>query len=173
MLSDRLEVHVVSQRRGPAEPLTGGVTEKLLCRSGPSPGAAWSPPHTQREEGKVQRRRRGGRRASNSQPGLNAVVHVFVCACALVTLCVCVCAVVLMNLSGLRAGGDVAADSLPAGPLRAPAVRAPPSPPPPNLPPNLPPRLTPPDRPALCSAPHICCVLATDSKLQHPPPRTS
>lgn len=40
--------------------------------------------------------------------------------CALVSVCECV--MVLMNLSGLRAGGDVTADRLPAGMLRAPTV---------------------------------------------------
>lgn len=73
----------------------------------------------------------------------------------------CVCVMVLMNLSGLRTGGDVTADRLPACMLRAPAVFVP--------------SLQPPHQPApllltQSLAPHICCVLATDSKLQHPGP---
>lgn len=73
------------------------------------------------------------------------------------------CAAVLMNLSGLRAGGDVTADRLPAGLLRAPTVCVP------SLqPPYQPSSISP--HPVLSSAPHICCVLATDSKLQHPGP---
>lgn len=66
-----------------------------------------------------------------------------------------------MNLSELRAGGDVTADRLPACMLRTPTVCVP--------------SLQPPHHPAplllsQSSAPHICCVLATDSKLQHPGP---
>ena len=67
-----------------------------------------------------------------------------------------------MNLSGLRAGGDVTADRLPAGMLRAPIV-------------CVPSLQLPPTTQLLFSShspriPHICCVLATDSKLQHPGP---
>lgn len=76
-------------------------------------------------------------------------------------VCVSVCVIALMNLSGLRAGGDVTADRLPAGMLRAPTVCVP--------------SFQSPYHPAplflsQSSAPHICCVLATDSKLQHPGP---
>lgn len=79
-------------------------------------------------------------------------------------VCDCVCALVLMNLSGLRAGGDVTADRLPAGLLRAPTVGVP----------SLQHLHTPSFASPLfsqSSAPHICCVLATDSKLQPPGPQ--
>lgn len=77
-------------------------------------------------------------------------------------MCEYVCVMVLMNLSGLRAGGDVTADRLPACMLGAPIARLA------SL--QLPSTARLPFSSHTPRLPHICCVLATGSKLPHPGP---
>lgn len=85
--------------------------------------------------------------------------------CVSVSVCVCVCLCVSNGPDEsvrMRAGGDVTADRLPAGMLRAPIESVP------SL--QLPPTTRFPFSFHSPRLPHICCVLGTDSKLQHPGP---